>query len=89
MQPRTEEGRGGRRRSLSGPLEGLEFLDSIHEGRLRIEGQCLLGDHDGLREVAVQEMDLAFLVARRGIDRAVGACFVEDHLGFVELTVMR
>lgn len=61
-------------------------MDTIDEdGGFGIQGQCLLGDRGGFREIAMQEMDLAFPVAHLGIDRAVGPRFVEDRHGLVEL----
>lgn len=54
--------------------EGLQLLDEIDEDRgLGIQGQRLLDYCDGLREVAIQEMNLAFPRVHPGIDGAVGA----------------
>ncbi|MCA0246945.1 MAG: hypothetical protein LCH93_10040 [Proteobacteria bacterium] len=68
-------------------LEGLQLLDTIDEDRgLRIQDRRLLGDSNGLREIAVQgEMDLAFPVVHLGIDRTVSPRLVEDCQGLVEL----
>lgn len=70
-------------------LKGFQPLDAIDEdGGLRIQGQRLLGDRDGLREIAVKEIDLAFPVVHLGIDRAVGPRLLEDREGRVELAIV-
>jgi len=64
-------------------------FDSIDEdGGLWIQGQRLVGDRDGLREIAMQEMDLALPVAHLGIDRPVGSRLVEDRQGLVDLIIV-